>query len=146
MIFAAGCGSELAAGGAGLVAGFQGSKTLEGIEKDLANLEQAQLERYKKAIAEGARQDTLDELEGDIVRTQKTRETVEVGKTLLGVDWNNPLQAGGGIGLVATLAYALLTKRRLIRTEGGVTKFMARASPETAGQLYDTIARKKVSG
>jgi len=135
-----GCGSELMPVAGGLAGGFAVSETLKGIEADLANREQLLLDRYAVAVESGAKQETLDKLEDKVANTQLTRKGVEAGKKLLGVDWNNPREAGESILKLGVLAYAVLTKRKLIRTQGGVSKFMANTDKTTANDLYDTIS------
>lgn len=138
-----GCGSELTTGAAGLGVGFAASETMKGIEADLAKREQELLDRYAAAVESGAKQETLDELEDKITKTQYAREGVKAGKKILGIDWNDPYQAGDALSNILFLGYAIFTKRKLIKTESGVNRFMAKEDSATAGRLYDSIARKK---
>lgn len=140
-----GCGAEWATAGGGLALGVAGSQTLAGIEADLAAYEQAQLERYKKAVEDGARQEVLDKMSGDIAKVQTVKTGVTTGKKLLGVNWTDPAQAGTGIALLATLALQYFTRRKLSRTEAGVSKHMAQSEPDEAKKLFDRIAHRKAA-
>ncbi len=143
---AAGCGSPAAAGGAGFAGGLAASKTLEGMQADLAQREAALVEKYNQLVKAGAKAETLEDVRRDIERTQAMQGTVETGKKLLGVDWNDPSQSSRAIGEIGVLAWLLFTRRKLFATEAGVTKFMGQADKEIAGKLYDTIKQKKALG
>jgi len=141
-MFSGGCGSELATGAAGAAGGFAASETMKGIELDLANREQALIADYTAAVEAGAKQETLEGIESKIENTRIIKQGVETGKEILGVDWNDPTEAGGAIGLISTLAYAIFTGRKLKRTQDGVTSFMKSETPGTANKLDNAIRRK----
>ena len=142
ILLLSGCGSELTAGGAGLAAGIASSKTLEGIQADLARQEKDLIARYNSMVEAGVKAETLAEVRRDIEHTQYLRQGVQTGKTLLGIDWSDPAEAGSGFGLVASLAYAIFTKRKLNNTLAGVNKFKSTHEPNISGELENCMAKK----
>jgi hypothetical protein len=136
-----GCGSGETAG---LITagGFAAKHTLDGIEADLAEREQQLVDRYNAAVKAGAKQEVLDDLEKQIDKTAVLREGVTEGKKLFGVDWNDPRDAGTSIAKLGVLAYLFFTKRKLLKTEKGVNKFMANTDKVTANKIYDKILRQ----
>jgi len=139
----AGCGSELTAGAAGLFAGFGSSETLDKIEADLDLQEQALIDKYNRMVDAGASADTLAEVRRDIENMVLLRQGVSTGKTLFGVDLNNPASAGRALAEVGMLAWLLLTQKKNRRTQAGVNKFMAQAPADQADLLYNAIKRKQ---
>lgn len=137
-----GCSAPEAAG-AGLAGGFAASETMKEIEADLQRREAELVDQYKTAIETGARAETLEQLERKIENTQMIRQGVATGQRLLGMDLTNPEEAGRGILEVGMLVYALWMRKKLRRTETGITRFMAKADKKDSEKLYDEIARKR---
>lgn len=138
-----GCGSELTAGGAGLLAGFTGSKTLDGIEADLAEQEQALIDRYNRMVEAGAKADTLAEVRRDIENVVLLRQGTGVVKSSLATDWTDPKAAGGAVGTIAALAYAWVKRKELKNTVAGVKAFRAKADNGIKQQLDQILLDKK---
>lgn len=134
-----GCNGELLAGGTGLATGLAASETMQGIQKDLAAREAALMARYQEAVESGAQQEVLDKIESQLNNTRYAQESVETTKQALSTDWSDPAAAGGIIGMLGTLAYAFATKKKLVRTETGVNKFIAKNDNVTSKALYDEI-------
>ena len=139
----AGCGSELTAGGAGLLAGFAGSKTLDGIEADLADKEQALIARYNRMVEAGEHADTLAEVRRDIENTVLFRQGTKVTKDALATNWTDPKAAGGAIGTIAALAYAFVKRKELSNTVAGVKAFRAKSANGVKQQLDQSLLDKK---
>ena len=147
MLLCGGCGSELANIGGGFAAGGALSNTMTGAEKDLEVREEMLIERYNKGVADGVKRETLDQIEKDIYDTRLGKQTLSTGKKLFSVDWQDPKAAGGGISLIASLAYAYYKRKDLIDMskkykshKQGAAKFMR----ENAGEkLYDNIAEAR---
>lgn len=149
ILLLSGCGSELTAGGAGLGAGIFGSKTLEGIEADLEKQKQVMINRYNRMVDAGATAEDLADLRRGIEKMEYLQQGAKTTKTLLGIDWSDPAEAGSGIGLVATLAYAILNKRKLkknqrklTKTLAGVNEFKSTHEPNISGELENCMAKK----
>jgi len=137
-----GCSAPEAAG-AGLAGGFAASETMKGIEADIERREAELVDQYKTAIETGAKAETLEQLERKIENTQTIRQGVATGKRLIGIDLNNPAEAGRGIFEVGMFIYALWMRKKLRRTETGITRFMAKADKKDSQELYNELARKK---
>ena len=143
LVSLSGCSGGLAPAAGGAAGGFAASETLRGIEKDLESRETALVERWKAAVESGAKQEALDAIQGKIQQTRYGQAGAQVVRQAAGTDWTNPKAAGVVIAQLGTLAYALLTKRKLNHTEAGINKFMAKSEPLKAKELYDSIAGKK---
>ena len=146
MLLCSGCGSELANIGGGFVAGGALSNTITGAEKDLEAREEMLIERYNKGVADGVKRETLDQIEKDIYDTRLGKQTLSAGKKLFSVDWQDPKAAGGGISLIASLAYAYYKRKDLlamtkknIGLEKGINRVKGEAAPELAKSIHDTM-------
>ena len=150
ILFVAGCGSPLLDVGTGIIAGGALSNTIAGAEKDLEAREAKLIERYNKGVEIGAQKEYLDQIEKEIYDTRLGRQTIDTGKKLLSIDWKDPKQTGGAIGLIATLAYGYIKRKDFIKLDGkysaakiGMDKFR-NENPDKAKELYDDVgdARK----
>jgi len=140
-----GCGSQLAAGGAGLFAGFTGSKTLDGIEADLERQEQALIDKYNRMVEAGVHADTLAEVRSDIEKVVLLRQGTTVVKSTLSTNWSDPKAAGGAIGTIAALAYAFVKRKDLKNTVAGVKMFRAKADESVKHELDQIMQDKKAA-
>ena len=147
MLLCGGCGSELANIGGGIVAGGALSNTMTGAEKDLEAREAKLIELYNKGVEDGAQREYLDQIEKDIYDTRLGKQTLSTGKKLFSVDWQDPKAAGGGISLIATLAYAYYKRKDLLAMgkkykshKQGAAKFMRENNDDTGKKLYENIA------
>lgn len=145
-----GCGSELANIGGGIVAGGALSNTMTGMEKDLEAHEAKLIELYNQGVEDGAQKEYLDQIEKDIYDTRLGKQTLSTGKELLGIDWQNPKEAGGAIGLLTTLAYGYIKRKDLLNMtkkykshKQGAAKFMRENNDGTGQKLYDNIAEAR---
>jgi hypothetical protein len=118
-LFAAGCGSELTAGGLGLAGGFAASETVKGIEVDLKAREQALIERYNTAVEAGAKSEVLDTIETDINKTVLLQQGVQAAKGIAGAvsdaasgKSGTAEQYGPLAALIASLIYNIIQKRK----------------------------------
>jgi hypothetical protein len=118
-LFAAGCGSELTAGGLGLAGGFAASETVKGIEVDLKAREQALIERYNTAVEAGAKSEVLDTIETDINKTVLLQQGVQAAKGIAGAVGDaasgksgTAEQYGPLAALIASLIYNIIQKRK----------------------------------
>lgn len=141
----AGCGSQLAAGGAGLGAGFAGNEILAKIEADLARQEQALIDKYNRMVEAGDHADTLAEVKRDIEKVVLLRQGTGVAKTALSTNWTDPKAAGGAIASIAALAYAFVKRKELSNTVAGVKMFRAKASEKVKHELDQTLQDKKAA-
>ncbi len=144
-----GCGSELANIGGGIVAGGALSNTITGAEKDLETREAKLIELYNKGVEDGAQKEYLDQIEKDIYDTRLGRQTLSTGKELLGIDWKDPKETGGAIGLIATLAYGYIKRKELLdigkkysAAKVGMDKFR-NENPEKAAELYNDVGEAR---
>lgn len=141
-----GCGSELANIGGGIAAGGALSNTIAGAEKDLEVREAKLVELYNQGVENGAQKEYLDQIEKDIYDTRLGKQTVKTGKQLLGIDWKDPKQTGGGIGLIATLVYGYIKRKELLAMakrntglEKGLNRIKGEAEPALAKSIHDTM-------
>ena len=149
LLMISGCGSEIGNIAAGVGAGAFGSQTLLGAEKDLELFEESLHAEYAEAIAKGAAPETLQRIELELFRTQKTRQGIEAGKEFLGIDWKDPeaiaTASTGAISLILSVLFGKRFYKRYKATIKGVNKYMANAEPEKAKELYANIgAERKV--
>jgi hypothetical protein len=115
-LFCAGCGSPLLDFGAGAGAGSALSRTIQGMKTDLERREAQLVDLYNQGVAQGMEKQKLDEIEQAIKDTRLGKETVEAGEKLLGVDWSDPKQTSGAIGLITMTAWGWLNRRQLNQT------------------------------
>lgn len=141
-----GCGAELAAGGAGVGIGAALQHTIAGAKADLEQREANLVAAYNEGAAIGMEQEELDQIEQAIRDTRLAQQTVETGELFLGVDWTQPEQTGGAIGLATTLLLLWFGRKKLKSTTqelagtiAGINKFTGTHEPEIAGELHDTV-------
>jgi len=146
---AAGCTSPAVTATGGVAAGFAASETVKGAKADLARREAELIDFYNEGVEHGAEQEALDEIERQIRFVQYTRSGIETGEQFLGVDWTDPKQTGGAIGLAITTLLTILAGRKLNQTrkvlagkDEGIDKFCGTHSPEVAGELHDIVKEK----
>jgi len=149
LLLMSGCGSSLANFGGGAAAGGALSQTIVGLEADLDRQEQYLIELYNQGVEMGAEQQELDQIKQEIYDTRLGKQTIEAGKELLGIDWKDPKEAGGAIGLIATLAYGVFKRRELAQvakkytaSKKGTEKFMREHNAEGA-ILYKDIGAER---
>jgi len=147
--FAAGCTSPAVTATGGAAAGFAASETIKGAKADLARREAELIDLYNEGVEHGAEQETLDDIEKQIRFVQYTRSGVETGEHFLSVDWTDPKQTGGAIGLAVTTLLTILTSRKLSKTrktlvgrDEAIDKFCGTHLPKVAGELHDTVKEK----
>lgn len=152
LVIAGGCGSSLLDVGGGMAAGGALSNTITGAEKDLEVREAKLIELYNKGVEDGAQKEYLEQIEKEIYDTRLGKQTLDTGKQLLGIDWKNPKQTGGAIGLVSTLLYGYIKRKDLLEMtkkykshKQGAEKFMRENNNNTGQKLYQDIgeARQK---
>ena len=139
-----GCTEGLLVGG-GLGAGAALSNTLQGAEKDLEQREQQLIELYNQGAEDGMEKQVLDQIEQSIKDTRLTRQTLDTGKGLLDVDWNDSKDVGGAVGGLAALAMLWMRrkdKKKTVALEEGISKFEGTSDPETAAKLHDIVKAK----
>lgn len=141
-----GCGSELANIGGGIAVGGALSNTMAGAEKDLEIREAKLIELYNKGVEDGAQKEYLNQIEKDIYDVRLGKQTIKTGKQLLGIDWKDPKQTGGGIGLIATLVYGYIKRKDLLAMtkknaglEKGLNRVKGEAEPTLAKSIHDTM-------
>ena len=146
LLLVAGCGSSLLDVGSGIVAGGALSNTMAGAEKDLEAREAKLIELYNKGVEDGAQEEYLDQIEKKIYDTRLGKQTLSTGKKLFSVDWQDPKAAGGGISLIASLAYAyykrkdlLVMTKRNTGLEKGINRVKGEAEPQLAKSIHDTM-------
>lgn len=121
----AGCGSELAAGGAGLAGGLTASKMFAGMQADLAKREQDLIERYNAALEAGAKSEVLDKIEGDINNTVLLRQGAQAAKDVVEIVADGPgtaTQYGAIAAIIASLGFNVYQKYT-----GGIMKKTTKA-------------------
>jgi hypothetical protein len=141
ILFTTGCGSELAAGGGGLLGGFAASETMAGIEADLAAREQALIERYNEVHALNAKDEVLKEIEADIRQTVRLQQGVQAAKDVVGI----VAETSGGTGsqaekygaiaaVILSLGLNIFQKRKgdiMKKTTRAIVKGIESAEAET---------------
>ena len=137
VLFLAGCGPELTAGGVGLAAGIGASETFKGMQADLDRREAALVQRYNDLLAAGAKAEDIEAVKQQIEQTVQLRQGVQTTEGLLGVDWSNPEAAGGAIGLLGTLAWSIFSKRKLGQ------KYVAMKAGQANLKIIDPAAYEK---
>lgn len=150
ILFVAGCGSPLLDVGSGIAVGGALSNTMTGAKKDLEIREAKLIELYNKGVEDGAQKEYLDQIEKEIYDTRLGKQTLSTGKELLGIDWQDPKEAGGAISLIATLAYGFVKRKSLIEMgkkykshKQGAAKFMRENNDGTGKKLYENIAEAR---
>ena len=133
-----GCGSELTAGGVGLGAGLGLSETFKGMQADLAQREAALVEKYNQLHDAGAKAEVLEDVRRQLEQTVQLRQGVETTERVMGVDWSDPAAAGGAIGLLGTLAWTWLSKRKV------ATKYVAMKAGQAQLKVTDPAAEAKL--
>lgn len=144
----AGCGAEVTAGGVGLGVGAGLSNTFAGLQADLEQREQELIDRYNALHDAGAQAEELADVQRQLEQTVQLRQGVETTEHLLGVDWSDPTAAGTGIGAIATLAWSILSKRKLNQKYVSAKVGQARLKqidPKAEEQLYSLIGQERVS-
>ena len=142
----AGCGSETTAAAAGgLLAGIAGSKTLAGMQADLAAREQSLIAHYNELVEAGSKADTIEDVKKQIVQNQFLQQGAGVVKEAAGTDWSDPAAAGGTIATVLALAYGLTKRNQLNNTVAGVKTFRSKADEATKQQIDQVMLDKKAS-
>lgn len=146
ILFVAGCGSPLLDVGSGIVAGGALSNTITGAEKDLEAREAKLIELYNKGVEDGAQEEYLDQIEKKIYDTRLGKQTLSIGKELLGVDWKDPKEVGGAMTLIATLVYGYIKRKDLLcmtkknaGLEKGLNRVKGEAEPQLAKSIHDTM-------
>lgn len=149
ILFISGCSSPLAAGGAGVGIGAALQHTISGAKADLKQREENLIAAYNQGVEIGMEQEELDAIKQQIRDTQLTRQTVEGGEQLLGIDWSDPKQTGGAIGLISTLGLLWLNRKKLKSTTKELTgkteainKFCGTHEPKVAGELHDVVTKE----
>jgi hypothetical protein len=150
-----GCEDALLVGG-GMAGGAALNNTIEGAKEDLKLREQFLIDLYNQGVEQGESAEKLEEIKQKIVDNRLASESIEGGQSLLGVDWNDPKQTGGAIGLIALLVLKwydrkkiaqnlelneTLTKKLAAQSEA-IGKFEGISDAETAGRLYDIVKEK----
>lgn len=149
VVVLAGCGSPAADVGIGTGIGAALSGTIAGAKADLERKEQELVALYNEGVAIGMEQEKLDQIEQQIRDIQLGKQSIEAGEQLLDVDWNDPKQTGGAIGLISSLALLWFkrkelskTKKVLAGTEEAINKFNGTHDTRIAAELYDTVKEK----
>jgi len=149
MLGLCGCGSPLLDVGSGVAVGGALSGTIAGMEKDLEAREAKLVELYNKGVEAGAQKEDLDDIEEALYDVRLGKQTVETGKELLGIDWKDPKETGGAIGLIATLAYGFLKRKDFLEMakkykshKQGSEKFM-RENNDKGKELYTDISEAR---
>lgn len=142
ILFNFGCGSEYAAAGAGAGGGFALSETFKGAKVDLERQETILIEAWNLGVEQGADLETLAQLEEQIVNIQAAKSGVVVGESLFQVDWNDPQEVGGSVGLIVASILYYLNRKKLSRVMQGVNKFNGTHDPALAKELVSAIKSK----
>lgn len=141
----AGCGAEWTAGGAGLAGGFTASEMLKGLQVDLERRQNALIEHYNQLVAAGAKAETLEDVKQQIADNQKLQQGAGTISEVAKTNWSDPKAAGGAVGTILALAYALFKRKDLNNTIAGVKAFRAKADETTKHQLDQVLLEKKAA-
>ena len=154
VLFVGGCGDPLKVFGAGAGVGAALTGTISGVTQDLDQREQYLVDLYNQGVAQGEEKEKLDQIEQAIKDTRLTKETVQTGSQLLDVDWSDPKQTGGAIGMITMLTLNWLNRKKLKEVDKkykaakqGQEKFIRENGANGLGQkLYDNVgaARQKL--
>lgn len=133
-----GCGSELTAGGAGLLGGIAASDTIKGMEADLAAREANLIERYNAEVEADANAEILSMLKAEIQQTVRLRQGVQTARDVLATiaeNQGNPAAQYGAIAaIIASLGLNLFQKRKgevMKKTTRAIVKGIEAAEWET---------------
>lgn len=160
LVFAGGCGSELANFGAGAITGGALSETFKGAEADLERAKQAKIAEHEAALEKLA--NTTNEveklaltakvkaLEKTIENLQLSQEGVQLAREGTKVNWSDPEAVGGYGGTVLASLLALYFRKKGNKSEQkyqahkqGAAKIMI-DKPEIAPILYAAIGEARV--
>ena len=133
-----GCSGEMAAGGIGLGTGLGLSNTIQGMQADLEARETALIEKYNALIAAGAKADELADVERDLKNIELSKQTVTVADQGTKVDWSDPVQVGGYVGTLGSLAYAWINRKKFLNNAAALKQIRAE-SKETEKAGIDKI-------
>ena len=142
VLMIAGCGSEVTSAGAGIAGGFAASNTLKGMQMDLERREASLIAHYNELAEAGAKAETLEQIKEQIATNQVLQQGTQAAGQIAETDWGDPAAAGGAIGTVAALAYALLNKRKL-GAAGDAIRTIRAGSDETMKHTIDKIILEK---
>ena len=151
-----GCSPELAAGGIGLAGGLATSKTIQGIEADLEEREQALIDRYNQAVEAGAKADVLDSIEDEINNTVRLQQGVQAAvnvaeavKDAASGEGGQAERYGPIAALIASLAVNIFQKRKgdiMTKTTKAIVKGVEAAGKEIEtnpkNPIKDAIAKQ----
>ena len=138
----AGCGSEITSAGAGIAGGFAASETFKGMQADLERREAALVAKYNELTEAGAKAEVLEEVRQQLTQTQTIRAGAGQVESIVKTDWSDPAAAGGVIGTISALVYALLSRRKLTAA-GDVIRTIRAESDETLKHKIDKIILEK---
>lgn len=149
LLIFAGCGSPAANVGAGAGLGGALTHTFMGAKADLKQREEQLIEAYNQGVEIGMEREDLDAIKQQIRDTQLGRHAVGAGEHLFNVDWNDPKQTGGAIGLISSLALLWLNRKKLKSTskelegkDAAINKFCGTNEPTKAKELHDLVKAK----
>lgn len=135
-----GCASSAGTAGAGAAGGFALSNMFAGAKEDISN-QQAQLQAaYDAGVKSGADKAELDKLQQRITDLELAKQMVETGEGLFGVNWNDPKQAGAGIGSIFAVLWGWSNRKKLRFLTESLNDKAAAAAPDE-GTAVRTVVK-----
>jgi len=145
LILSAGCGSQLATGSAGILGGFTASETLKGLQADLDRREQSLIAHYNELVDAGVKAEALEDVKKQIANTIKLKQVSETAGEVMKTNWSDPAAAGGAIGSIAMLGYALLNKRKATAAGNAIRTIRAGSDEANKHQIDKIVLEKKAT-
>jgi hypothetical protein len=149
LLFFTGCGEPMSNIGLGAGLGAAVSNTIGGAKADLEKREEILVEIYNQGVEDGAAVETLEGLKQQINDTRLAKQTVETGEALLGVDWSDPKQTGGAIGLLTMTVLGWFNRKKLLSVtadlkgkDAAIQKFEGTSEPAVASKLHEMVKEK----
>lgn len=138
LLAAGGCGSNLAVGGGGLLAGIASSETIKGMETDLAAREAKLIEQYNAEVEGQANAEILSRLKAEIQQTVRLQQGVQSAKDVIATFAANQGSPGAQFGaiaaIIASVGLNLFQKRKgdiMKKTTRAIVKGIEAAEKQT---------------
>ena len=146
LLFFAGCGEPMSNIGLGAGLGTAVTNTISGAKADLDAREEVLVGLYNQGVEVGMEQEKLSVIAQKIADTRLTKQTIDTGESFLNVDWRDPKQTSGAIGLLTMTILGWMNRKKLktvtadlVGKNKAIQKFEGTSDPAVASKLHDMI-------